>query len=164
MAGELTIFEPGVDTRDTQIAELKAEVRGLKADVARAQAEAHQARRESARALSALRQQLAPLYRALQMVFGELDAAGVEEPAAAPQGAAPASNARVAMVWEEWKKRLGEGPGKIITALLLHGEMNTPQLVVATGYHRKSIGNFISKLNTTGLINKNGGKFSLKQL
>jgi transcription initiation factor IIE alpha subunit len=89
-----------------------------------------------------------------------MDAAGIEDaPAAAPGG-----NARVTAVWESWKSRLGGGCAKVIDALLLHGEMNTQQLAIACGCNRNTIPNLILKLNRAGLINKNGGRFSLKPL
>lgn len=143
--------------RDDRIAELEDEVTRLRVDVSSARREASQAGREATRALSALRQQLNPLYRALQDVFGELNAAGTED-------AAPTVNARTSVVWDSWKSRLGEGPAKIIDALLLHGEMNTQQLAIATGYHRTTVPGLIHKMNKAGLLNKNGGRFSLKAL
>ena len=47
---------------------------------------------------------------------------------------------------------------------MLHGDMNTQQLAIAIGQHRNSIPRLIYTLNKAGLINKNGGRFSLKQL
>lgn len=141
---------------------LKAEIRELRGQLADARADANQARRDATRALSALRQQLAPLYRALQGVFGELDAVLVDDApvAAASNGHDP----RVAAVWDAWKSRLGDGPAKVINALLLHGEMNTQQLAIACGASRRTIPAWIFRLKTAGLINKNGGRFSLKHL
>jgi len=149
------------DDRDERIADLEADVKNLQAEVQRAQAEAKSARREATRALSALRQQLTPLYRAMQMVFGELDAAGVDD--AAPTGAA-AQPPRVSAIWEAWKARMPGGPAKIIDALLLQPDLNTQQLAIAIGVHRNSIGQMIWKLNKAGLLQKNGNRFSLKAL
>jgi hypothetical protein len=149
------------DPRDDRIAALEDEVRDLKNELKHALAETAQAKRESSRALAALRRQLSPLYRALQEVFGELDAAGIED--AGSSGSA-AANPRTSAVWESWKSRMPGGPAKIIDALLLHSEMNTQQLAIATGVHRNSIPAMIYKLNKAGLLNKNGGRFSLKAL
>ena len=156
---ELAIF----DSRDTQIAELKAEVRRLSREVTEARADAESAHRETARALTELRRQLSPLYRALQMVFGELDAVGVDDVhhAAAPPSA---GNPRTSAVWESWKSRMQGAPAKVIDALLLHQDMNQQQLCIATGIPRGSMTNVISRLNKAGLLNKNGGRISLKQL
>ena len=149
---------PDVDS--SEVDDLREEIRQLKYDLSTAQREVSAAKRDAARALANLRKQLGPLYQALQMVFGELDAAGVEEPSAA---SGPV-NARTAAVWENWKEKLGLGPGKVIDALLLHGEMNTSQLAIATGYNRKTVPQYVSACKAAGLINKNGQKFSLKKL
>lgn len=147
------------ETDAQELSDLRGEVRVLRAELSNAKRDLAYAQRESAQALGALRKQLAPLYRALQAVFGELDAAGVDE-------SAPLSSAspRTSAVWESWKSRLPGGPAKIIDALLLHNEMNTQQLAIATGVHRNSIPAMIYKLNKAGLLNKNGGRFSLKAL
>lgn len=157
-------------TDDPEIERLKAENRQLRRDADDAKVEARRAREDAERALSALRRQLSPLYRALQMVFGELDAAGVTDigtNTGAPQAAAaaPGVDARVAAVWASWKQKLGATVAKGIDALLLHGELDTQQLAIAAGLDKRTITNtVIYKLNQAGLINKNGGRFSLKQL
>lgn len=145
---------------DPRLVELEQELRTLRQEVAQAHAETRQARRDATHALGALRTQLGPLYRALQVVFGELDAAGVDESTLGP---GPHTDARTTAVWHSWKSRMGSA-AKIIDALLLHGEMNTQQLAIATGYHRTTIPGLIHKLNKAGLLNKNGGRFSLKSL
>lgn len=157
----MRLIEGQVDDADSRIADLEREVRDLTDALSAAKFALADARRESTRALGALRRQLAPLYRALQDVFGELETAGVEE-SAAPAAGEP--TARTSAVWASWKSRLPGGPAKIIDALLLHGEMNTQQLAIATGVHRNSIPAMIYKLNKAGLLNKNGGRFSLKLL
>jgi DNA-binding IclR family transcriptional regulator len=40
----------------------------------------------------------------------------------------------------------------------------TEQLSIATGLHRTTIPKLIYELNKAGLIDKSGGRFSLKQL
>lgn len=149
---------------------LRAEIRSLKRAVTDAQTEAARSREDADRALSMLRRQLGPLYRALQAVFGELDAAGVRDDAAstAPTGATSASalgmDARVVAVYQSWKERLGPSCAKIIDALILHSDLNTQQLAIAAGMSRQNVSNLMVKLNRAGLIAKNGGRFSLKQL
>ena len=110
-----------------------------------------------------LRSILSPLYQALGMVFGQIEVMGVKE-AAVGVGGTPVADLRTKAVWDSWKQKLGEGPAKIIDALLLHREMSTQQLAIATQYHRTSIPAMIFKLNKAGLLNKSGGKFSLKEL
>lgn len=164
MAGEMTIFGQAPDARDATIAELQADNKRLRAQVTVAQADAEQAHRDTARSLSALRQQLTPLYRALQMVFGELDAVGVDDTEPSESSAGASHNPRVSAVWDLWKKRLSGGCGKVIDALMVHSNLNTQQLAIATGLHRTTIPKLIYELNKAGLINKSGGRFSLKQL
>lgn len=151
----------GVIEPDDETHALEQEIRALRQELVTVRQEAQQAKREAARALVTLRQQLSPLYRALQAVFGELDAAGAGDLADAPS--APV-NPRMSAVWESWKSRLGVGPAKCIDALLLHGDLNTAQLAIATGYHRNTVPQYVSALNTAGLINKRDGRFSLKAL
>lgn len=135
---------------------LHNEVIRLRRELAIANGEIARAKAESGHALSALRKQLSPLYLALQAVFGGLDAAGADD--------SPAQDSRTAAIWASWKTRLGPQCGKIIEALLLQPDMNTTQLAIAIGTHRNNIPNLIFKLNKAGLLNKNGGRFSLKQL
>lgn len=107
-----------------------------------------------------LRETLTPFYQLLQQLFGEMDAI-------APEAAKTAATAQPAAspVWEAWKQRLGQTVAKGITALQTHGELNTQQLAMATGLNRKTITNsVVFQLNKAGLINKNGGRFSLKQI
>lgn len=160
------VIDIGIDPRDQELESLRAEIRRLQRALNDANVRADRAQEDAQRALSMLRKQLNPLYRALQAVFGELDTAGVTEEA--PQAAAPAAatapDVRVSAVWQAWKSKLGTGPGKVIDALLLHGEMTAQQIAIATGYHRNSIPDLIYRLNKAGLINKNGGRFSLKSL
>lgn len=156
------VVEP--DVSDPRVAELESEVRRLTRALADARLEADRAREDATRALSALRRQLNPLYRALQAIFGELDAAGVDDAPVASPASGPTVNPRVAAVWESWKQKLGAGPAKVIEALLLHGELNTQQLAIAVGVDRTTIPNYVHRLNKAGLIAKNGGRFSLKQL
>ena len=151
-----------------QVDDAREELADLRNEVATVTLELHKERqktRQMERGLVELRRQLTPLYRALQSVFGELDATGVEvgNASASPHDVA-APDARVKAVWDSWKSRLGDGCAKVIDALQLHGPMNTQQLAVVTGYHRTTIPTYIYKLNKAGLLNKTGGLFSLKQI
>lgn len=145
------------DSDDAHVDNLHAEIDRLRAELSMARREALNAKRDAARALGALRKNLSPLYDALKMVFDDLDAVGVED-------GAPTATSRTSAMWENWKQKLGVGAAKCIDAFLLHGEMNTNQLSIATGYHRNTVPQYVSKLNQAGLINKNGGRFSLKSL
>jgi chromosome segregation ATPase len=150
--------------KDRKISELEAELRQVRRELADAELEASRAREDSSRALSMLRGQLSPLYRALQAVFGELDAAGVSDTSSRSDRDQPMQSERVSAVWEAWKKKLPPGCGKIIDALLIHSDLNGTQICVAAQIGKGSLHGLIYKLNKAGLINKNGGRFSLKQL
>jgi chromosome segregation ATPase len=156
----MRLIEGEVEPDDGEITALHEEIRQLREDLAASRRETAQAKHEASRAVSALRKQLTPLYRALQGVFGELDTVGGEDLAPATTSAEP----RVAAIWASWKTRLGGQCGKVIDALLLQSDMNTTQLAIAIGTHRQNIPGLIYKLNQAGLLTKNGGRFSLKQL
>lgn len=163
---------------DPEVERLRNENRHLKRELDDAQVEAKRAREDSDRALGALRKQLGPLYRALQMVFGELDAAGVTdgpqyygEPAApsAPGGGGLDSrlDPRVNAVWESWKTKLGPGTAqaRIIETLQLHPSMSAAQLKVAAKMATQTVYESTSKLRLLGLIEKDsGGRWTLKKL
>ena len=120
---------------------------------------------EAQRVLRPIRRQLEPFFNALQVLFGQLDAAGVEIAGRdAPGASTPPVNSRAAAVWESWKRKLGGKAAEIISALLEHGEMSVEQLRVATHSGRQTIYEVTSRLNKLGLINKNGGRYSLKEL
>lgn len=108
------------------------------------------------RGVQKLREVLGPLYNGLQMIHGEIDAMGLEDstPKTAPKSA----------IWEDWKQKLGGKPAEAIDVLHLHGEMNAVQLRLHLHCGNDYIYNVISKLNKAGLINKNGGRISLKEL
>lgn len=100
---------------------------------------------------------MSPLYKGMQPIFG--DAEPVSE--LVESGAKP----RNAEVWEQWKRRLGGTTAKVIDALMVHGELDTSQLAIVTGLDKRTITNTcIYKLNQAKVINKQGGRFSLKEL
>jgi len=165
------IIDAEVDPRNDKIDSLERQVAKLRGELSDVRHELTRVREDSNRALTALRQQLSPLYRALQRVFGELDDAGVPE-VGGPSAAASASSspgtatpdARVTAVWESWKSRLSPACGKVIDALLLHGELNSVQIKVAARLGTSTVSECITRLNKASLLDKNGGKFSLKAL
>lgn len=131
-----------VDSPDVRIDKLEREVASLRREL-----------EAMGSAIIQLRHQLAPL-DVLRQAFG----------GAVVEDTTPTADTRIQAVWHSWKQKLGGSCGKVIDALLLHGEMNTRQLAIAVGLHRTTIPALIYKLNQAGLINKNGGRFSLKQL
>lgn len=142
-----------------QDAALRDEIRRLRRELSDARAESATVRREAAASVAGLRRQLTPLYQALQAVFGELDTFASGESATTA-----AADPRQAAIWQQWKSRLGGQCAKVIDALLLQPDMNTTQLAIAIGTRRQNVPPLIYKMNQAGLINKNGGRFSLKAL
>lgn len=160
-------------TVDPELGRLREEVRRQRSELADLQnrlEEAEQSSQLTGRALQRLRKTLLPMYQALQMVFGEIDAAGVDtaeaefnqtpNARAAPAGVDP----KVAAVWDSWKARFGSGVGKVIDVLLLHGAMSATQLRIACQCRQDTVYKHIGVLKNAGLITKDGGKYNLKQL
>ena len=152
MSGDLQVYDP----RDEEIATLKEEIERLHDQLAQASREVTKARTEATRSFSALRKTLNPLYRALQMVFGELDTAGVADEA---DGRSSGSDP----YWAEWKQRLGPSCAKVIDALLLGGEMSVEAIRIAAKMGQQTVYDSTSKMGRAGILSKNGGKFSLKR-
>lgn len=107
-----------------------------------------------------LRTILNPLYLALQAVFGELDPLTTSSSVSSSGMLSPQAKA----AWDNWKSKLGGLPSRFIDALMLHGPMTQTQLRIAVGCAARSVTNVVYTLNKAGLINKSGGKISLKEL
>jgi hypothetical protein len=147
VSGEIQLY----DRRDTEIADLKEQVRDLQHQLHEARQETKRAVVQADRSMSALRKQLTPFYRMLQMIFGELDAAGVEADGAdVTRGA-----------WDEWKTRLGPSCAKVIDALLLGGEMTITAICVSAKIGKATAYQATSKMGQAGILVRNGSKFSL---
>ena len=108
--------------------------------------------------VSNLRNALTPFYRSLRSLYGEFDDLGVG--ATAATGMDP----RKAAVWEDWKQKMPGIPARFIDALMLHGELTQGQLRLHAKCARGSVASAVSQLWKNGLINKNGGRISLKEL
>jgi hypothetical protein len=145
-----------------EIGRLRTENSTLRQELREAQEEAAGCRREATQAIRGvqeLRSILSPLYQGLQRVFGEIDAMGVSgEPH-------PATTVKNSGAWESWKQRMPGIPAQIIDLLMIHGELTSEQMRIHVGTKRKqSIYDATFKLNKAGLLNKNGDRFSLKEL
>jgi hypothetical protein len=134
--------------RNRQIAELEETLRQERAKNASIE-----------RGVGELRTVLSPLYQALGHVFGEIEHMGVGEVAS---GSTMSPRAQAA--WANWKQKLGGLPAKFIDALMVHGSMTQTQLRIAVGCANGSVAGVVSTLWKAGLINKNSGKISLKEL
>jgi len=150
------LLEGNVDNRDALIEQLQEEVRTLTRDLLIAKADAAREKRSNATAVTAVRRQLQPLYQALASLFGELDKFEVVD-AAQP-------TAKHSTVWESWKSTLGGKQAEFIDLLLTHGEMTAAQFKAAAHCAIKTVYDTTFKLNKAGILNKNGGRFSLKEL
>jgi len=153
-------LEGQVDQSHSRVRALELENESLREDLAIARAEAERAKNQAARSVGELRRQLNPLYQALRMVFGELDAIA---PASEATGA-PGYNDKKLAVWESWKQKLPGKRADFIQALLDHGEMTGTQLRVATHTAAGSVAGIIHELKKLGLIQKSGDKYSLKEI
>lgn len=177
----LPLLEPGLlpdpptdssrlDTIQRENRRLESEIRSLKASLVIMEGERDQARA----AIKGLQQVLSPLHRSLRALFGEIEPVVGEVPhttnlshngggeSDANLQHAPSTGVRA--IWESWISKLGGKPAEIIRVLLEHREMTVPQLKVATHSAANTVYNNISKLSGLGLINKNGGRYSLKEL
>jgi hypothetical protein len=113
-------------------------------------------------AIKFLQNILEPVHTAMRGIFGEIEVLELGE---TPMSDSPKRSAQPhSPVWDEWKKNLGPMEGKFIDALLIHGEMNRAQLRVAMRCAQNTVSNVASRLNKLGLLSKNGGKYSLKEL
>lgn len=172
MGYEMVRCAGGTDYNGDTVRLLQRENNELRAELANARAELAQRKLEAAaslnghmhmsRSVEALQKQLSPLYRAMQAVFGDIESAIGTAADSAPS--APQVSPNVSFVWAAWKVKFPGVGSKIIDALLVHGEMSTTQLKIVCQAGTSTITNGVSKLNGAGLINKNGGRFSLKQL
>jgi FtsZ-binding cell division protein ZapB len=138
---------------EVRIAELEEQLRQSEDDVQTAKNQAMLERR----ALTRLRHQLQPMYDSLRVLFGEMDAVGVVDEV--PTTVRPEGSAK----WEAWKHKLGGKAAEFITELLIHGEMTGQQLKVATKCGQQTVYDTIAKLNKAQLLQKNGGKYSLRE-
>ena len=103
-------------------------------------------------ALDAIRKVMEPEYRAMQKLFGELEAVGPSGSAAGMDGS----------VFEPWKQKLAGSPAKLIDVLLERGECTKAQLQTLSALGRETLRVAISKLNVNGLIEKDGDKIRLR--
>jgi len=144
------LLEGQVDTRDETIRELRERLRKSEEDLFR------QAQRTASveQGVTALRQVCLPLYRALQQMYGASELMGLAEEA----------QSLPSPKWEAWQKRLGGKAAEFIGQLLIHGAMSGQQLKVATKCGQQTVYDTIRKLNQAQLLNKNGGKYSLKDI
>jgi hypothetical protein len=153
--------------REDNAEELKKKNAKLQRDVDDLRLDVQRAKNESARALAALanlRNQLNPLYRALRAIFGELETVDLPEVGTASAGVAAAYSAKSDPRWEAWKEKLGGRRAEMIAVLLEHGTMSAAQLAAALHASPDTAYKVAAQLQNAGLISRNAGRFSLKEL
>lgn len=149
------------DHRDRIITSLEEENRDLKKQIEAMKLEAQQTNKAVEQGVSELRKILLPLHQGMRLIFAEID--HIVPSGGETHQVAPASDKKHA-VWESWKQKLGGKPADLIDALLVHEEMSAVQLRVAMKCHINSVYECTARLQKMGLVNKNGGKYSLKEL
>jgi hypothetical protein len=149
-----------LDPKDQEIDRLERRIEDLQADLVIANTKAEKAERNAARAVGALRKQLQPLYRALQMVFDEIDSTGFEESPSGSQAAAGVSS-RATAILNDWKSKNPTSDGKILDALLLHPDLSVKQMVAICKMGQDTVYAATSRMGRGGILVKNGGRFSL---
>lgn len=159
----LSLLSPLPDQNEI-VRQLRRENEQLRSQLSEAQEDARQMRQKLTiveGGASMLRTVLNPLYSALAHIYGELDAMGVNGGTPpSPTGMDP----RKAAVWEDWKRKMPGIPARFIDALMLHGELTQTQLRLHAKCAQGSVAGVVSQLWKAGLINKNGGRISLKEL
>jgi hypothetical protein len=142
---------------------LRREIAGLEQELQQTKETANKAKRaaeDSIQAIRALRSQLQPLYTALKMIFGEIARVETGTIGNTPGFTGPGG---LNPKWEMLKTRLGGRQAEFID-LMQHGEMTAAQLRAAAHCDIRTAYATIEKMKAAGLLNKNGGKFSLKEL
>lgn len=143
---------------------LRREIAGLERELQEAKDEAtaaKQAAADSVQAIRALRKQLEPLYTALKMIFGEISRVEIEESGTARNFSTTGST--LSPKWEMLKAKLGQRESEFID-LLQHGPMTAAQLRAAARCDIKTAYRVVEKMQSSGFLSKNGGKWSLKEL
>jgi hypothetical protein len=162
LSSSLIPFNNALPDPQQQIESLQRELYQRNRQLAESEEALRQERQKNAGVevgIGELRTMLSPLYQGLQRIFGEIDALGIEGPV---NGAG--LDPRKAAVWEDWKRKMPGLPAKFIEALMLHGELTQTQLRLHAKCAAGSVAGVVSQLWKAGLINKNGGKISLKEL
>lgn len=151
MTSPLLQLEGVVDTRDEQIKRQYYEIQQLKEDLRNERQKTHAVEA----GVRKLKSATTPLFHALQLIHGEMDAMGIDGSVSPAVGD---------VKWDFWRKRFPGRGAELIDTLLINKSMNTKQLSTALKCDPRTLAQLIYKLNQAGLIAKNGNMFSLKEL
>ena len=152
--GPTTMPRPDEDYRI-----LQRRVEQLEDELAQEKLRTQEARNQSVRvhrAQARLKQQLSPLYQAIRGIMEDLPEEDVN--------VSVDSSMQPRDKWEIQKRLFPGKPSEIIDLLLIRSNMSTKELATANRSDPRTITKAIFTLNNAGLIEKNGGRFSLKQL
>lgn len=150
---------------DVDIDDLKRKSQALQRRIDDLELELQKQKNEVKRAVHAianLRDVLNPLHRAMKLIFGEIDS--VDLPDYQPYTTTTVADGN-SPAWDTWKQKLGGKKAKFIQAMLdTSHPMTSEQLRISTHTGRSTVPQIIHELKKLGLIEKNGDKYSLKQL
>jgi len=160
----LSLMSPLPD-QQRRISELTAALEAADQRGDRLEGELRTERRKNAtieKGVAELRAILSPLYQALGMIFGQIEAMGISGTSSPSTGTG--MDPRKAAIWEDWKRKMPGIPARFIDALMMHGELTQAQLRLHAKCAVGSVAGVVSQLYKAGLISKNGGKVTLKEL
>lgn len=125
--------------------ELERRVTRLEAEIANLKQSAMKAAQEGVEIM--LRRMFAPLHKATSVMVGEITTDETLQ-----------SSGK----WDAIKQRVGPKLAEVIDLLLIQGAMTTTQIANATRCSGEAARQRMDKLRGQGLVEKNGGHFSLK--
>lgn len=161
---------PDRDELAEEVESLRLQVKGLKQELRDANDALEAAKNQSSasvKALKVIRNVFEGQHRALQIVFGELDAAGIEADSAAP--GTPVSSAQSSLgppnpaAYNAWKQQLPPGCGKIIDALIVQ-PLSQKQMTTVCKMHYDTVGKYLKMLSANSLVNHDGRLYRLNRL
>jgi hypothetical protein len=141
---------------------LRREIAGLELELQKAKDElvtVRQASADAVQAVRALRKACEPFWTAFKMIYGEISRV---EAAKFDVSGSP-TDSHLDGKWEVWKKKLPGKAAEVIQALVEHGGMNIKQIMAAAHVGQDTAYAVTARLGKLGLLEKAGGKFSLKE-
>ena len=152
------LLQGEVDNRDDIILTLQTENQRLIGENRRLETELATARAQTNRAIAGIRHQMEPWYKAMKVLFGEMDAIGGGEGAISNDGSQQAK-------WEVVKRQMAPRLAQAIDLLMLQGRMKRTQIASALKMdYSNCTKNVIGILVRQGWVVENGGELSLKEL
>ena len=166
MSSQGMILRPVEPDHSAELQRLRVQMNSMRLAIEQLTEERDTARREAKTlqyATDELRRQLGPLHSALSAVFGELDA--VPSSHEGGNGHSAPDDKKTA-VWKSWIQKFGPATmqARMITAVLEHGALTAAQLRVAMQCSTQGVYDTAARLSKLGLLEKNGNKYSLKEL